>query len=46
MSKLPHEGMGSATPKPRIPRFASLKMNTGIEIQNCAYSTGFKFGTT
>jgi hypothetical protein len=29
-----------------MPRFASLKMKTGIEIQNWAYRTGFKFGIT
>src|ERR1700728_659247 len=45
-NKLPQEGIGSATPNPRIPRFASLKMKAGIEIQNCAYNTGFKFGNT
>src|SRR5215469_11391139 len=45
-SRLPHEGNGSATPRPRIPRFASLKTNAGIEIQNCAYNTGLRFGTT
>ena len=45
-NKLPQEGMGSATPSPRIPRLASLRMNTGIEIQNCAYRTGVKFGNT
>src|ERR1700747_558346 len=45
-SGVPHEGKGSATPSPRMPRFASLKMKTGIEIQNCAYKTGFRLGRT
>ena len=29
--RLPHEGRGSATPRPRMPRFASLRIKTGIE---------------
>ncbi len=44
-SRLPQEGIGSETPKPRIPRFASVRMKTGMEIQNCAYSTGIRFGS-
>src|SRR6266850_2823389 len=44
-SRLPHEGNGSLTPRPRIPRFASARMKTGIEIQNCAYRTGFRLGS-
>ena len=39
------QGSGSATPKPRIPRLASVKIKTGTEIQNCAYKTGFRLGT-
>src|SRR5208282_2538611 len=45
-SRLPQEGSGSATPRPRIPRLASLRMKTGIEIQNCAYRIGFRLGRT
>src|SRR6185503_10876234 len=42
----PHDGIGSVMPSPRIPRLASARMNTGIEIQNCAIRIGFKFGNT
>jgi hypothetical protein len=35
-SKLPHDGMGSITPSPKMLKFASVSMNKGIEIQNCA----------
>src|SRR5205807_10226746 len=45
-SRLPQEGRGSATPSPRIPRLASLRMKMGMETQNWAYSTGFRFGKT
>src|SRR4051812_19467057 len=41
---LPHEGMGSLTPSPKMPRFASVKIKTGTEIQNCANRIGFRFG--
>src|SRR5713226_5731217 len=45
-SRLPQDGIGSATPSPRMPRFASLRMKTGMEIQNWAYKIGFRFGKT
>src|SRR6202030_3283621 len=43
-SRLPQEGIGSVTPSPSILRVASVKMNTGIETQNCANSAGRRFG--
>src|SRR5271154_4698192 len=45
-SKFPQDGKGSATPKPRMPRFASAIMKMGIEVQNCAESTGRRLGNT
>jgi hypothetical protein len=35
-SRFPHDGIGSITPSPKMLKFASVKMNNGIEIQNCA----------
>src|SRR6266436_5977154 len=35
-SKFPQDGIGSITPSPKMLKFASVKMNNGIEIQNCA----------
>jgi hypothetical protein len=34
-SKFPQDGIGSITPSPKMLKFASVKMNNGIEIQNC-----------
>src|SRR5215468_3753452 len=45
-SKLPQEGKGSITPRPSMLSVASARMNTGMEIQNCAKRTGRKFGRT
>src|SRR5271165_1813610 len=45
-SKLPSDGKGSATPRPRMLRFASDKMKMGTEIQKCASRTGRRFGMT
>src|SRR5258708_7503848 len=43
-SKLPSEGSGSVTPSPNAPKFASVMMNTGTEIQNCANSVPRRLG--
>ena len=45
-NKLPHDGIGSITPSPSMLSVASVKTNTGIEIQNCASNTGRRFGMT
>src|SRR5262249_7884337 len=42
---LPHDGRGSLTPNPKIPRLASARMKTGIEIQNWASRIGFRLGS-
>jgi len=34
--KFPQDGMGSITPNPKMLRLVSVKINSGIEIQNCA----------
>src|SRR5207244_13035137 len=44
--KFPQEGIGSITPRPRMRRFASVKMKSGIEIKNCAQKSGRRFGAT
>ena len=44
--RFPHEGNGSATPSPRMPRLASAMMKMGMEVQNCAASTGLRLGST
>src|SRR5258708_33944086 len=43
-NRLPHEGRGSETPRPSTPKFASAKIKTGTEIQNCARRRGRRFG--
>src|SRR6267154_5796692 len=43
-NRLPHEGSGSETPSPSTPKFASAKIKTGTEIQNCAKRRGRRFG--
>src|SRR6266851_1365487 len=43
-SRLPHDGMGSLTPRPSMLRVASVKMNTGMETQNCASNAGRRLG--
>ena len=44
-SRLPQVGNGSPTLKPSNPRLASLRMKTGIEIQNCASRIGRRLGS-
>src|SRR3974390_1691067 len=45
-SKLPNEGTGSLTPRPKRLKLASARMNTGTAIQNCAATTGIRLGAT
>src|SRR5690348_10884233 len=44
--RFPHDGSGSMTPSPSILKVASVKMNTGMAIQNCANRTGRRLGST
>ena len=41
-SRLPQDGSGSDTPSPSNARLASLSMNSGMDVQNWASSTGFR----
>src|ERR1700693_2064672 len=43
--RFPHEGMGSMTPRPRMLKLASVRMNSGIETQNCASRMGRRLGS-
>src|SRR5271167_1711019 len=44
--RFPQEGKGSETPRPRTPRLASAMMKIGMDVQNCAESTGRRLGST
>src|SRR5262249_17050363 len=45
-NKFPQDDIGSITPSPSMLNVASVKTNSGIEIQNCANITGRRFGAT